>query len=64
MSTILLIVLMLWLLSRYDKREAAARRAKRKDEIAEIVKSRPEDTDLFREVLDEISANKSKHKPR
>ncbi|MFC8080344.1 hypothetical protein ACFUN8_32990 [Streptomyces sp. NPDC057307] len=62
-STILLILLILWLLSRHDKRKAAARRAKRKAEIAAIVKSRPEDADLFIEVLDEVKAKDAKGKP-
>ena len=56
-TAFILIVLAIWALSRLN-RASGARRAKRKREIDAIVRSRPEDTDIFREVLDEVDYDK------
>lgn len=48
-------LLIIWVLSLLDGGKAArVKRAKRKREIDAIVRSRPEDAELFREVLDEL----------
>ncbi|WP_405954305.1 hypothetical protein [Streptomyces phaeochromogenes] len=58
-----LIVLAIWALSRLDGGSAGrAKRAKRKREIDAIVRSRPEDADIFHEVLDELRHEGPKHK--
>ncbi len=63
-AAVLVVAVVIWLLSRHDRRTAAtAGRAKRKAEIAAIVKSRPGDADLFQEVLDELKARDAKGKP-
>jgi hypothetical protein len=56
-TAFILIVLAIWALSRLS-RASGARRAKRKREIDAIVRSRPEDTDIFREVLNEVDYDK------
>ncbi|MFE1887218.1 hypothetical protein [Streptomyces microflavus] len=62
-SALLLIALVVWMLSRLDHRSSErAARAKRKTEIKAIVKSRPEDADLFREVLDELGTDGTRGK--
>ncbi|EKX60650.1 hypothetical protein [Streptomyces ipomoeae] len=58
-TAFILIVLAIWALSRLGGSSAhRAKRAKRKREIDAIVRSRPEDTDIFREVLDEVDYDK------
>lgn len=58
-TAFILIVLAIWALSRLGGMSAhRAERAKRKREIDAIVRSRPEDTDIFREVLDEVDYDK------
>ncbi|MEU3251085.1 hypothetical protein [Streptomyces sp. NPDC006997] len=58
-TAFILIVLAIWALSRLSGTTAhRAKRAKRKREIDAIVRSRPEDTDIFREVLDEVDYDK------
>ncbi|WP_435212648.1 hypothetical protein [Streptomyces sp. bgisy034] len=55
------IVCVIWISHRHERQKAArATRAKRKAEIEAIVKSRPEDADLFREVLEELDAGDNK----
>ncbi|MEU9779654.1 hypothetical protein AB0H92_01460 [Streptomyces phaeochromogenes] len=62
-TAFILIVLAIWALSRLDGGSAGrAERAKRKREIDAIVRSRPEDAAIFREVLDELSDEDPKHK--
>lgn len=56
-TAFILIVLAIWALSRLSGASTASR-AKRKREIDAIVRSRPEDTDLFREVSDEVDYDK------
>lgn len=56
-----MIVCVIWISHRHERQKAArATRAKRKAEIEAIVKSRLEDADLFREVLDELDADDDK----
>ncbi|MGW0864695.1 hypothetical protein [Streptomyces sp. NPDC002611] len=58
-TAFILIVLAIWALSRLSGPSVhRAKRAKRKREIDAIVRSRPEDTDIFREVLDEVDYDK------
>jgi hypothetical protein len=55
------IVGVIWVANRRERRRAKqAARAKRKAEIQAIVASRPEDADLFREVLDDLDADDDK----
>ncbi|MDN3263292.1 hypothetical protein QWJ26_26480 [Streptomyces sp. CSDS2] len=55
------IVCVIWAANRHERQKAAqAKRAKRKAEIRAIVKSRPEDAELFREVLDELGKDDAK----
>lgn len=62
-AAVLVVAVVFWLLSRHDRRTAAVvGRAKRKAEIAAIVRSRPGDADLFQEVLDELKAKDTKGK--
>ncbi|MGW3931326.1 hypothetical protein ACWECC_24950 [Streptomyces microflavus] len=57
-SALLVIFLVVWMLSRLDHRSSErAARTKRKTEIEAIVKSRLEDADLFREVLNELGTD-------
>lgn len=57
-SVLLVIVLVVWMLSRLSHRSSErAARTKCKTEIEAIVKSRPEDADLFREVLNELGTD-------
>ncbi|MGW3931335.1 hypothetical protein ACWECC_24995 [Streptomyces microflavus] len=57
-STVVVIVLIFWVLSRLDGgKSARVKRAKRKREIDAFVRSRPEDAELFREVLDELDVD-------
>ncbi|QYA94401.1 hypothetical protein KZO11_12140 [Streptomyces anulatus] len=62
-SALLWIAVVVWMRSRLDhrSREQAAR-TKRKTEIEAIVKSRPEDADLFREVLNELGTDGTRGK--
>lgn len=56
-----LLVAVIWAANRHERRKAErAKRAKRKTEIEAIVKSRPEDAELFREVLDELGGDDAK----
>lgn len=58
------IVCVIWAANRHERQQAArAKRAKRKAEIRAIVKSRPEDAELFREVLDELGSDDPKQRP-
>ncbi|WP_416982939.1 hypothetical protein [Streptomyces sp. T028] len=58
------IVCVIWISHRRERQKAArATRAKRKAEIEAIVKSRPEDADLFHEVLDELGSDDDKDNP-
>jgi hypothetical protein len=58
-TAFILIALAIWALSRLSGPSAhRAKRAKRKREIDAIVRSRPEDIDIFREVLDEVDYDK------
>jgi hypothetical protein len=61
---LLVVVAVFWISNRRErlKRERALR-AKKKAEIQAIVKSRPEDAPLFREVLDELEPKNSKEAP-
>lgn len=62
-SVLLAIALIVWMLSRLDHRSSErAARTKRKTEIEAIVKSRPEDADLFREVLNELGTDGTRGK--
>lgn len=62
-TAFILLVLAIWALSRLDGSSAhRAKRAKRKREVDAIVRSRPEDANIFREVLDELDAEDSKKK--
>ncbi|MET4669146.1 hypothetical protein [Streptomyces sp. PvR018] len=62
-SVLLVIALVVWMLSRLDHRSSErAARTKRKTEIEAIVKSRPEDADLFREVLNELGTDGTRGK--
>ncbi|MGC5342221.1 hypothetical protein ACPXCE_09260 [Streptomyces sp. DT24] len=51
----ILIVLVLWALSRLDTSSERPKRVQRKREIETIVRNRSSDTDLFREVLNELA---------
>lgn len=62
-SVLLVIALVVWMLSRLDHQSSErAARTKRKTEIEAIVKSRPEDADLFREVLNELGTDGTRGK--
>lgn len=62
-SVLLMIVLVVWMLSRPDRRSSErAARTKCKTEIEAVVKSRPEDAALFREVLNELGTDETRGK--